>query len=234
MRRKKCDEKKHRRKKIMRSGNVRKFELRLKKSGLIVVIVGMASLLFIVFLLGVNVGKNIDTYPEKISSLPRRILSYITKPAKIDHSQVIAEKQNLEEESEKADLDLTYHETLTDKTKVTRKPVLQKQAEKPPHSNDLNEIKSTDIKEKKKSEEVAFQKYVVHAASFQDLDKAYILNKKIAELGYEPIIIPVEIKDKGKWYRVLIRGIESKEMAQSAADKISNITSTECIIKAMD
>jgi hypothetical protein len=51
----------------MTSKNVRVFELKLGKRALILFILGMSCLLFVVFLFGVTVGKNIDTYPEKYS-----------------------------------------------------------------------------------------------------------------------------------------------------------------------
>lgn len=47
------------------SKNVHAFELKLGKRALIIFVVGMSCLLFIVFLFGVTIGKNIDTYPER-------------------------------------------------------------------------------------------------------------------------------------------------------------------------
>jgi len=49
------------------SKNVHAFELKLGKRALILFVIGMSCLLFIVFLFGVTIGKNIDTYPEKYS-----------------------------------------------------------------------------------------------------------------------------------------------------------------------
>ncbi len=50
---------------------------------MIIVIAGMALLLCLSFLLGVGVGRNMDTYPEKIASGPQRFLAYFWRPAKI-------------------------------------------------------------------------------------------------------------------------------------------------------
>jgi len=47
----------------MAAKNTHRFELRMGKLGLALFILGMSALLFAVFLFGVNVGKNIDTYP---------------------------------------------------------------------------------------------------------------------------------------------------------------------------
>jgi hypothetical protein len=43
----------------------------------------MAVLLCTAFLFGVDVGKNIDTYPDKIAALPQRALALVWRPAKI-------------------------------------------------------------------------------------------------------------------------------------------------------
>ena len=54
--------------------NTHRFEFKLGRIGLILFLLGMAGLLFGVFLLGVTLGKNIDTYPEKIARfLPDKI-----------------------------------------------------------------------------------------------------------------------------------------------------------------
>ena len=67
----------------MATGNIKNFELKVGKAGLIIIIVGMAVLLCMAFLFGVDVGKNIDTYPEKIAALPQKTLALIWRPAKI-------------------------------------------------------------------------------------------------------------------------------------------------------
>ena len=51
----------------MAAKNTHRFELRMGKLGLALFILGMSALLFAVFLFGVNLGKNIDTYPDKIA-----------------------------------------------------------------------------------------------------------------------------------------------------------------------
>jgi len=45
----------------------KKFELRLGKVGFVLFTFGVSCLLLIAFVLGVMVGKNIETYPEKIT-----------------------------------------------------------------------------------------------------------------------------------------------------------------------
>lgn len=106
----------------MGSGNIKKFELKLGRTGLIIVVAGMAVLLCSSFILGVTVGKNIDTYPEKISSVPQRILAFFWRPAKVAGGQNIVKSK---ETSDKGNMDLAFHNALTSQ-KIT--PIQQQKA----------------------------------------------------------------------------------------------------------
>src|SRR4030043_209632 len=178
----------------MASGNTKNFEFRLKKAGLIAVITGMVALLCFAFLLGVNVGKNIDTYPEKISSLPQKALALIWHKGKLQPTENLTDNKN--------------------------PPEQEKEENKP------------KIKEKTPPAAPGKHKYIVQAASLKEKAKAYQLTKKIAELGFDPKIIPIEIKNKGTWYRVIISGFDNKAKAQESAAKISKKTGTDCIIRS--
>ncbi len=96
----------------MGSDNVKKFELKLNGTGLVIVIVGMTVLLCSSFILGVNFGRNIDTYPEKISSIPQRFLAMFWRPAKVDSQQKMVE--NSEPVQDKGSMDLAFHNALID------------------------------------------------------------------------------------------------------------------------
>ena len=112
----------------MGSDNIKKFELKLGGTGLVIVIVGMTILLCSAFILGVGFGRNIDTYPEKISSMPQQILAMFWRPAKVDSQQKIAESS--EGVPEKGSMDLAFHNALVDQKTpsmqqapaVTKKP----------------------------------------------------------------------------------------------------------------
>lgn len=95
----------------MGSGNIKKFELKLGRSGLIIVIGGMTVLLCLSFILGVGVGKNIDTYPEKISSMPQQVLALFWRPAKVASGQKVMAGRAAE--PDKSNMDLTFHNALT-------------------------------------------------------------------------------------------------------------------------
>jgi cell division septation protein DedD len=90
--------------------NIRSFEFKLGKLGLILLITGMGGLVFGAFVLGVNVGKDIDTYPDKIvRGIPRLIkegIGFVFPKGKSDGDSKTPDK---------AALDLTFYDTLTKK-----------------------------------------------------------------------------------------------------------------------
>ncbi len=112
----------------MVSGNIKNFELKLGRAGLFIVITGMAALLCCTFIFGVEVGKNIDTYPEKIASLPQQLLALVWRPAKIRVAQNAAENKTVQNQPKaQEEPDLTFFNTLTNKKGVTKEqPIVNK------------------------------------------------------------------------------------------------------------
>lgn len=105
----------------MGSGNIKKFELKLGRTGLIIVICGMAVLLCLSFVLGVGVGKNMDTYPEKISSIPQQVLAFFWRPVRIDSGPKNVEIKQAK--PDKGNMDLAFHNSLTsDKIPPVQQP----------------------------------------------------------------------------------------------------------------
>ncbi len=219
----------------MASKNIKNFEIKLKKTGIVVIIAGMTALLCLTFLLGVEVGKSLDAYPEKISSLPKKIFALISQPAKIDPDSSLGDTEEKEEN------DLSIQEKLPQKSSSDEKTTPEKEyikvasdkIDEDTKNTSSNKIEISENKEKKTTVNVkkTQNKYIIHAASFKEKDKAYMLNKQIAELGLKPIIIPVELKAKGLWYRVIVSGLESKSKAQSVADQIAKKTGSKCTIR---
>lgn len=115
----------------MATGNEKKFELKIGKTGIFVVVMGMTAFLCASFLFGVNVGQNMETYPEKIASLPQRALALVWRPAKIKLTRQdaasghignspLSETQHVAAAQPEENIDLTYHQTLTSKKGVVR------------------------------------------------------------------------------------------------------------------
>lgn len=242
----------------MASGNIKNFELKLGRTGVVIVIVGVAALLCFTFLFGIAVGKNIDTYPEKIASLPQKILALVWRPAKIR----VAQNQPKKPE----ELDLTFYNTLTSKKGVAKeqpipdkKPVIEAPSGQqilPQQKTDTgsaainpeSEVKKQQvltsgttrdeieakIKEAEQTAIAREAKFSVQVASLKEKIKAEHMIKKMSALGYKPRIAENNIPGKGRWFRIVIDGFTSRTLAQAAAEKISNKTGTKCIVKRVD
>lgn len=242
----------------MKSGNIKNFELKIGKAGLIIIVVGMAVLLCTAFLFGVDVGKNIDTYPDKIAALPQKALALVWQPAKIRAAQSAPDNKSGQHQSATEEkFNLTYHKDLTSKEAILKTgSVTEKQPLVLPPQNgeetvtgDFNgetqnqpvpvndktkekdEPKENEIKKNIASNK---QKYKIQAASLKDKTTAYKMSKKIASLGFMSQVIKVDIQGKGTLYRVVVSGFEDKVQADEAAQKISRKTGTDCIIKSIN
>jgi len=240
----------------MKSGNIKNFELKVGKAGLIIIVVGMAVLLCTAFLFGVDVGKNIDTYPDKIAAFPKKALALVWQPAKIRAAQSAPDNKNGPGQTQE-NIDLTFYNDLTSKKGIPKEqPVPEKQPVSfPPQKGEetvagnfnvetQNPTVLVNEKTKEKGElkvkevvpSVASnkQKFIIQVASLKDKTEANKMNKKIASLGFLSQVIKVEIPGKGIFFRVIVSGFENKVKAQEAALKISQKTGTSCIIKCVD
>lgn len=78
----------------------------------------------------------------------------------------------------------------------------------------------------------AKESYSLQVASYKERLKAEEAAKKLASLGFKPRVLAVDLPAKGRWYRIVIGGFESREAAQKAADRISKkIKGASCIIR---
>jgi cell division protein FtsN len=242
----------------MKSGNIKNFEFKVGKAGLIIIVVGMAVLLCTAFLFGVDVGKNIDTYPDKIAALPQKALALVWQPAKIRAAQSAADNKSGQHQSATEEkFNLTYHKDLTSKEgllkagSVTEKQPLvlppkngeetvtgdfNVQTQNPPVPVNDKTKEKDEPKEKEIEQNIASnkQKYKIQAASLKDKTTANKMSKKIASLGFMSQVIKVDVKGKGTLYRVVVSGFEDKVKADEAAQKITKKTGTNCLIKSVD
>jgi cell division protein FtsN len=239
----------------MKSGNIKNFELKVGKAGLIIIVVGMAVLLCTAFLFGVDVGKNIDTYPDKIAALPQKVLALVWQPAKIRAAQNAPDNKNGPSQPRtRENMDLTFYNALTSKKGALKEQqVPEKQPVLLPSQNgeeaitgNFNRESNTTIapanektrekgepKEKEIESIIASnkQKFKIQAASLKDKTTANKMSKKIASLGFMSQVIKVDVKGKGTLYRVVVSGFDDKVKADEASQKISRETGTNCIIK---
>jgi cell division protein FtsN len=240
----------------MATGNIKNFELKVGKAGLIIIVVGMAVLLCTAFLFGVDVGKNIDTYPDKIAALPQKALALVWQPAKIRAARSAPDNKNGPGQTQE-NIDLTFYNDLTSKKGIPKEqPVPEKQSVFFPPQNGEETVtgnfnvktqnapvpvnEKTKEKGELKIKEVVpsvasnKQKFIIQVASLKDKTTANKMNKKISSLGFISQVIKVDVKGKGVFFRVIVSGFENKVQADEAGKKITKKTGTDCIIKSVD
>ncbi|MGZ3580641.1 MAG: SPOR domain-containing protein [Syntrophales bacterium] len=199
----------------MTSKNVRVFELKLGKRALILFIVGMSCLLFVVFLFGVTVGKNIDSYPEKYSRGFRGMMM-----------------EKLGWSSNRAETAVSVGETVTETTKAGGGETVPEEKKSPaaaPSDEKRASVPAATQAEIKAPAEQ--EKYQIQVGSFKEKEKADQLGKKLAGLGFSPRVAEVQVPKKGKWLRITLEGFESREDAQKAADRVAGkIKGLNCVV----
>jgi DedD protein len=74
-------------------------------------------------------------------------------------------------------------------------------------------------------------KYLVQVVSFPEKKKADELSKKLMSMGYKPRIIAADIPGKGKWFRVVLTGFDSRPDAQKISDRIAkSVRGVNCVV----
>ena len=156
----------------MTSKNVRVFELKLGKRALILFIVGMSCLLFVVFLFGVTVGKNIDTYPEKYSRGFRGMMM-----------------EKLGWSSNRAETAVSVGETAKETAKAGGEEIVPEEKKAPVAAAAASDEKQPSVPAATQTEikpPGEQEKYQIQVGSFKEKEKADQLCKKLTGLGILP------------------------------------------------
>ena len=208
----------------MSTGNIKRFELKLGRTGIIITIAGMAVLLCGSFILGVTVGKNIDTYPEKISSTPQRILSFFWRPAKVGSQQNIAESKD--PNAGKGDINLAFHNTLTgSKTLPIQSPPV---AEKNPEQEAAVDKKAAPpaVPETKVQKEEAAAKQEVVAPR-----KDVIAEKIVADSKSQKKEEPSAAASSGASYFIHVASLKDKSKAEQINKTVADLGYKSKVVK---
>ena len=74
-------------------------------------------------------------------------------------------------------------------------------------------------------------KFVIQVVSLQDRKKAEDLRSRLNSMGYASYIDSAELSDRGRWYRVKLKGFETKEQAQKVVDGLqAKVKGLQCMI----
>jgi len=242
------------------SKNVHAFEIKLGKRALILFVIGMSCLLFIVFLFGVTIGKNIDTYPEKYSRgfsgamiemmglSSKRTMETVETVAELptELTKMGEEEKDLEEKKEPVAIPEKIEEKsptpqvmipAREQRLPTHKAMIPDRDKKPPAPKAVTSAKEQKplsppvVDNSKKQSPPVKEKYQVQVVSFNEKVKAEQLRKKLAAHGFKPVVVVTDLHEKGKWFRVTLEGYDSKEQAQKAADSVAGkIKGVNCVV----
>jgi len=245
------------------SKNVHAFELKLGKRALILFVIGMSCLLFIVFLFGVTIGKNIDTYPEKYSrGFSGAVIEMMglsskrtveTAEAVVESpkepTKAVEEAKGLEEQKEPETIPPKIEEKQPSPHAMIpareQKPpapqvTIPARDKKLPASKAVTSAKeqkppsSPAVDNSKKQSPPVKEKYQVQVVSFKEREKADQLRKKLAAHGFKPVVAVTDLHEKGKWFRVTLDGYDSKEQAQKAAESVTGkVKGVNCVVHKM-
>jgi len=206
---------------------------------------GFIVLFFLVFALGVIVGKGLDT----------EYLFQIKKKEKNEQLLVSSSATIINKNEEKKPDKVEVKEVIKQKGKVAEKkpgkvaekkpaPVKKKEVEVKTTKKDVEKqatketAKTESVKEDKFVAKLDYNKpdfpdtdqdgkYTVQLGSFQSIDAAYTLEKKLQSKGYPCFVIKAAIPKKGTWYRVRVGTFKSKEKAVAYAEQLKNIEKLE-------
>ena len=199
----------------------RDFELRLGKLGVVLFTLGISCLLLVSFIFGVMVGVNFESAPEDIvKSIPRLIKQKIARaPEEEVQKQGEGQGEDMKKapKGEKDEFKLSYFDTLTKKSDAVKSPELKGTREPAPGSAG----KAPAVK----------GKFILQVASLQDRGKAEELRGTLIQMGYDPYVDVVDLPDKGKWYRVKLKGFETREDARRVGAEIERkIKGLQCLV----
>jgi cell division protein FtsN len=239
----------------MASRNVKNFEFKLGKLGLLLFTGGMAVLVFVVFLFGVRVGKNMDTYPQRYSrEIPDMIRGWLpwTKGEKHTAARNTAGSTPAKQDG---NFDLTFYDTLSKKpTDAKSSPAGGIAEEAPAGESPKVLVPPASPPPEKKTPEANRQplppqppaggvspqavppqskeRYLIQVASYREKGKAEALRNKIKALGYNTRVTMITLPSRGKWFRVILDGIEGREQAEEVAGLLpGKVGAVNCIIR---
>lgn len=218
---------------------------------------GFIVLFFLVFALGVIVGKGLDTEDlfqikkkekneQLLAGSPATIINKNEekKPDKVEVKEVIKQENKV---AEKKPGKVEVKEIVEQEVKVTEKkpaPAKKKEVEVKTTKKDVEKnatketVKTESVKEDKYVAKLDYNKpdfpdtdqdgkYTVQLGSFQSIDAAYTLEKKLQSKGYPCFVIKAAIPKKGTWYRVRVGTFKTKEKAVAYAVQLKNIEKLE-------
>lgn len=210
----------------MRPQRMKEFEFRLGKLGLVLFVVGISFLLFLAFAMGVVVGVNMESNPEQAArGIPEILRQKVERSAEGEAVKAAGEEGRKAESAEKDKFPLTFFDTLTKGKGAAPSEPAQPKAKKE------ESRREEAAPEKAVAPPASAGRFVIQVASLQDRKKAEDLRARLEGMGHNPYIDSAELSDRGRWYRVKLRGFETREDAQKVVDGLQGkVKGIQCMI----
>ncbi len=210
----------------MRPHRMKEFEFRLGKLGLVLFVIGISLLLFMAFVTGVVVGVNMEGNPDQVAEgIPGIIKQKIGRTTPVEAEKAAGEEGRKSEGAEKDKFPLTFFDTLTKGKGAAPADTAQPKAKKE------ESRREETAPEKARTTTVSAGKFVIQVASLQDRKKAEDLRDRLNSMGHQSYIDSADVNDRGRWYRVKLKGFETKEEAQKVVDGLQGrVKGLQCLI----
>jgi len=207
----------------MRPQRMKEFEFRLGKLGLVLFVIGISFLLFLSFVTGVMVGVNMEGNPDQIAEgIPGILKQKVARSTPAEGGEAEGKKAGV---ADKGDFKLTFFDTLSKGKGAGPAEATQQKAKK---EENRQEEKAPDTAH---TAAASAGKYVIQVVSLQDRKKAEDLRDRLNSMGYAPYIDSAELSDRGRWYRVKLKGFETKDEAQKVVDGLqAKVKGLQCLI----
>ncbi len=76
-------------------------------------------------------------------------------------------------------------------------------------------------------------RFEVQVAAYRERSQTEPLVKKFTAMGFHPRVVMKELPGKGRWFRVIVGGFDSREAAQDAADRMAGkVSGLKCVIRS--
>jgi cell division protein FtsN len=77
------------------------------------------------------------------------------------------------------------------------------------------------------------RRFEIQAAAYREKRQAEQMVKKFTALGFSPHVVMKDLPGKGRWFRVIVDGFESRETAKEAAERmVATIRGLKCVIRS--
>ena len=186
---------------------------------------GLLLALLWMFLLGLFVGKGITPANINFSEIKKRMMAEGIWPSSGENGRQESSPPSTTTKKKIPLKDLEFYEKLAKKKEAQlQKPAAAKTPpkEKPPAAVAAKPPPPAQQKEKSSEQQKpSTNLFTVQLASFKDLTSAKKFASRFRGLKHKATIREVELSGKGRWYRVQVGKLASREEATALADYLA-------------